>query len=379
MKIGFDGKRAANNLTGLGNYSRSLLGQLAQLFCQNQYFVYTPKIKKKPQITSFFESNNLYLRLPSPNSLKFMWRSFGVKKQLLQDKIELFHGLSQEIPVGLCAEKIKTVVSIHDLIYLRFPQYYKPIDRYIYHKKSEYACKNSDRIVAISERTKKDIMEYYGIPEGKIEVIYQSCDDAFKVLQPAEAKIAVREKYDLPENYLLNVGTIEPRKNLLLLIKALQNINSDFKLVVVGKQQAYARQVKAEIERLKLEDRVIFLEGVPFEDLPLIYQMATVFIYPSLYEGFGIPVIEALFSNIPVIAATGSCLEEAGGPSSIYVSPSDHNELAKQVNRVLADKNLQKSMQTNGLKYAQQFDNRLLAKQMMDCYLNTLNGKFESC
>ncbi|MEJ5962700.1 glycosyltransferase family 4 protein [Pedobacter immunditicola] len=377
MNIGFDGKRAANNLTGLGNYSRSLLAQLARLFHQNQYFVYTPKISKKPQITAFFDSHKLQLRLPSPNTLKFMWRSFGIRKQLLQDKIELFHGLSQEIPVGLRAENIKSVVTIHDLIYLRYPQYYKPIDRYIYHKKSEFACKNSDRIVAISERTKKDIMEFYGIPEKRIEVIYQSCDDSFKILHTPESKKQVKEYYGLPDKYILNVGTIEPRKNLLLIIEALQTIDSNYKLVIVGKHRPYVEKVKAAIARLKLEDRIIFLEGVPFEDLPLIYQMATVFIYPSFYEGFGIPVIEALFSKIPVVAATGSCLEEAGGPDSIYVSPTDANALSLQVNKLLSNKDLQQKMQESGLQFVQQFDNEILAKQMMDCYMNTLNGKFE--
>jgi len=377
MNIGFDGKRAANNLTGLGNYSRSLLAQLAGLFHQNQYFVYTPKISKKPQITAFFESQRLQLKLPAPNSLKFMWRSFGIRKQLLEDKIDLFHGLSQEIPLGLRAVNIKSVVTIHDLIYLRYPQYYKPIDRYIYHKKSEYACKNSDRIVAISERTKKDIMEFYGIPENRIEVIYQSCDDSFKIHHSAKSSNRVRAKFGLPEKYILNVGTIESRKNLLLLIEALPTIDSAYKLVVVGKHRPYVEKVKAAIARLKLEDRVIFLEGVPFEDLPMIYQMATVFIYPSLYEGFGIPIIEALYAKVPVVAATGSCLEEAGGPDSIYVSPTDANDLAAQVNKILDDEDLQKKMKENGLKFVQQFDNKSLAKQMMDCYINTLNHKFE--
>jgi glycosyltransferase involved in cell wall biosynthesis len=379
MNIGFDGKRAANNLTGLGNYSRSLLAQLQQLFDQNQYFVYTPKISKNQQIVSFFEAHLLHLRFPLRNAVKLMWRSFGIKKQLLEDKIDLFHGLSQEIPVGLNYLNIKSVVTIHDLIYLRFPKYYKAIDRYIYHKKSEYACKNSDRIVAISERTKEDIIAYYGIAEDKIEVIYQSCDDSFKKEYAAEAKTAVREKYDLPQHYILNVGTIEPRKNLLLLIKALKDINSTYKLVVIGKQQPYAKQIKAAIDRLKLNDRVIFMENIKFQDLPLIYQMATLFVYPSLYEGFGIPVIEALYSGVPVIAATGSCLEEAGGPGSIYVSPVNAEELSVQVNRVLADGNLQETMREQGLAYVQQFDNELLAKQMMDCYLKTLNSKFASC
>ncbi|WP_432712059.1 glycosyltransferase family 4 protein [Pedobacter sp.] len=379
MNIGFDGKRAANNLTGLGNYSRSLLAQLVQLFDQNQYFVYTPKVSKSPRITGFFKSLPLNLKLPLRNSIKLMWRSFGIKKQLVQDHIDLFHGLSQEIPVGLAPLKIKSVVTIHDLIYLRFPEYYNAVDRYIYNRKSEYACKNSDRIVAISERSKKDIIEFYGVPADKIEVIYQSCDESFKKIYPQDIREKVLAQYDLPAKYILNVGTIEPRKNLLLLIKALPHIDATYKLVVVGKQKAYAKLVKAEIAHLKLEDRVIFLENIPFQDLPVIYQLSSLFVYPSLYEGFGIPIIEALYGNVPVIAATGSCLEEAGGAASIYIAPDNAEALTFQVNKVLADPALQQHMKAEGLKYVQQFDDQLLAKKMMDCYLNTLNGKFASC
>jgi glycosyltransferase involved in cell wall biosynthesis len=374
MNIGFDGKRAANNLTGLGNYSRALIAQLLTFFPQNHYFVYTPKVKDKPQIAAFFKAQAVRLKLPLPGAIKLLWRSFGIKKQLYQDQIDLFHGLSQEIPIGLSASaNVKTVVTIHDLIYRRYPQYYKAVDRYIYNRKSEYACVHSDRIVAISERTRHDIIEYYHIDPEKIEVIYQSCDDSFKQSAPLATRIAVAEKYKLPDKFLLIVGTIEPRKNLLLLIKALPNIDKDFKLVVVGKPQAYATMVKQALEKLGLTDRVIFLEGLPFADLPSIYQLARVFIYPSLYEGFGIPIIEALYSGTPVIAATGSCLEEAGGPHSIYISPYNAEELALQVNRVLENKVLQAQMIEKGLQYVQRFDNEILAKQLMACYLKTIN------
>lgn len=373
MNIGFDGKRAANNLTGLGNYSRSLIAQLAGFFPQNQYFVYTPKVKDKPQIAAFFKSHAVHLKLPLSGAIKLLWRSFGIKKQLYQDQIELFHGLSQEIPIGIAASQLKTVVTMHDLIYLRYPQYYKAIDRYIYNLKSEYACKNSDRIIAISERTKQDIIEYYHIDPNKIEVIYQSCDDSFKQSASIAAKVEVAERYKLPGNFLLIVGTIEPRKNLMLLIKALPSINLDYKLVVIGKQQAYANLVKQELEKLGLAHRVIFLEGLPFQDLPLIYQLATLFVYPSLYEGFGIPIIEALYSGTPVIAATASCLEEAGGPDSIYVAPDNAEELAVQVNRVLENTDLRAQMIQKGLQYVQRFDNEILAKQLMACYLKTIN------
>ena len=370
MNIGFDGKRAANNLTGLGNYSRSLILQLSEFFHQNHYFVYTPKVKVSAQINSFFASHNIHLKLPRATRFSSLWRSFGIKKQLEKDNITVFHRLSGEIPFGMDHSPVKTVVTIHDLIYLHFPAQYKLIDRTIYNFKSKYACKHADHIIAISEQTKNDIIHYYGTDPDKIQVIYQSCDDSFKELADHEKKDQVREKYNLPAQYILNVGTIEPRKNLLLIIKSLPAVPAHIKLVVVGKQQPYAEQVKAEISRLNLQHRVIFLKDIPFADLPVIYQLASVFIYPSFYEGFGIPIIEAMYSKVPVVAATGSCLEEAGGPDSVYIDPNNATELSGAINSVLLNPVLAKQMKDKGLVYVQKFDANHLASQLMDTYLN---------
>ncbi|WP_442590328.1 glycosyltransferase family 4 protein [Pedobacter sp. AW31-3R] len=370
MNFGFDGKRAANNQTGLGNYSRALILQLSAFFHQNQYFVYTPKVKQSRQISAFLEDPIIQLKLPENSLLPFLWRSFTIKKQLLKDQISIYHGLSNEIPFGLRSSKIKTVVTIHDLIFFRFPSNYKFIDRLIYNFKSKYACKNADLIIAISERTKQDIIEFYHTNPEKIKVVYQTCDDSFKQIVPQEYKENVRLKYELPEKYILNVGTIEPRKNLLLLVKALPEISADFKLVVVGKKKAYAKEVMAEIENLGLTERVIFLKDIPFSDLPSIYQLATVFSYPSFYEGFGIPIIEALYGGIPVVATTGSCLEEAGGPDSIYVDPNDAEALANAINRIIADPSLAYHMKEKGQAYVRQFNTDRVAAQLMDAYIN---------
>jgi glycosyltransferase involved in cell wall biosynthesis len=367
MNIGFDGKRAANNLTGLGNYSRSLIGQLAQFFPQNQYFVYTPKIKDRPQIKAFFNLQNVRFVLPS-SSFNFLWRTLRIKKQLLSDKIDLYHGLSHEIPLGLKQIGVPSIVTIHDLIFLKFPHYFGRIDRFIYTLKSRYACVNADKIVAISEQTKKDIISFFDIDEDKIEVVYQSCDDSFKTPVSNAFKQQVKEKLSLPAQYILTVGTIEARKNLVTLIKALANVSADYKLVVVGKETAYKLLVLNEIENLSLKDRVIFLKDVPFNELPAVYQMASVFIYPSFYEGFGIPIIEALYAQVPVIAATGSCLEEAGGTGSLYINPEDPKELAGTINRVLNDGQLQAEMKQKGLSYVQRFNSDKIASDMMTVY-----------
>ena len=372
MKIGFDGKRAANNLTGLGNYSRSLITQLAEFFPQNQYFVYSPKIKEHAQIRHFLTSKGIESRLPDQPGL--FWRTSGIKKQLLKDNIDLFHGLSHEIPLRIQNSGIRSIVTIHDLIFLKFPQYFGRVDRLIYKLKARYSCRHADKIVAISECTKRDIIEFFHTDPDKIEVIYQSCDDSFKSPSSAQTKQEVRIRHTLPSKYILNVGTIETRKNLLTLIKALPQIHADYQLVVVGKSTAYADLVRDEIANLGLKNRVHFLQNVPFDELPSIYQMADAFVYPSLYEGFGIPIIEALYSGIPVIAATGSCLEEAGGENSLYVSPFDEIALSAAINKVLNDPTLAGHMKTRGLEYVQKFNTGVIAGDLMKVYTQVLSS-----
>ncbi|RYE57292.1 MAG: glycosyltransferase family 1 protein, partial [Sphingobacteriales bacterium] len=311
-------------------------------------------------------------------SSSFLWRTIGTKKQLLTDKIDLFHGLSHEIPIGLKQIGLPSIVTVHDLIFLKFPQYFGLIDRFIYTLKCRYACKHADKIIAISEQTKKDIVSFFNIDDRNIEVVYQSCDESFKTPINDALKAQVKAKFALPDHYILNVGTIETRKNLLLLIKALKDVPEDYKLVVVGKETPYKRLVLEEITRLLLKDRVIFLQNVPFNELPAIYQMASIFIYPSFYEGFGIPIIEALYSAVPVIAATGSCLEEAGGPDSLYINPNNPTELADTINRVLEDQELQTEMKQKGLSYVQRFKDDLIANQMMEVYKNVLANKLNT-
>ena len=365
MKIGFDGKRAANNLTGLGNYSRSLIFQLAKHFPNNEYHVYTPKTKDHPQISSFFETPSITLQRANKG---FLWRSFGILKQLQSDHISLYHGLSQELPFGISTSGMASIVTIHDLIYIRFPHYFPFIDRQIYRFKGQYACKHADGIIAISERTRQDLIELFNVPAEKIKVIYQSCDDSFKTPFESKRLQEIKRKYELPDCFILNVGTIEERKNQLLLVKAMNALPQDCQLILIGKQQAYAAKVHAEIERLGLKDRVRFLKDVSFMDLPGIYQLAKVFAYPSIYEGFGIPIIEALYSGVPVIAATGSCLEEAGGPDSMYVQPNDVEAMSSALNHLLNSPETCRKMVDKGLTFVQKFNNDAIANQLMTYY-----------
>jgi glycosyltransferase involved in cell wall biosynthesis len=369
MRLGFDGKRVIQNFTGLGNYSRFILNILTRNFPENSYLVYTSKTPDKDQRNKL---DKLEFRHPKKKKFASLWRTFSIVKDLKRDNVSLYHGLSNEIPAGLAKAGIASVVTIHDLIFLRFPQYYRFIDRNIYKIKFRYACRNADYIIAISEQTKRDIISYFNVPEEKIRVIYQNCGEGFHEKLSAEAKEQIRSMYKLPKRYLLNVGTIEPRKNLMLIAKALKSV-PDIHLVVVGKSTPYTIQVKNQLESDGLSHRVHFLTGVKTSDLPAIYQLADVFIYPSKFEGFGIPVVEALHSGIPVIAATGSCLEEAGGPSSYYIDPEDDKQLAEYINLILNNPDIATEMVKQGSDYVKRFDDKNIASDLIALYQKAIN------
>jgi len=375
MRIGFEAKRVFRNFTGLGNYSRAIVRILAKKYPKNQYILYTPSQDSKISVLLKKDFSNISIKEAPGKFLKSLWRILWITKDLRKDKIDLFHGLSNELPLNIKKAGIPSVVTIHDLIFLRFPQYYKFIDRKIYEYKFRKACENANRIIAISHQTKNDIVEHFNIDASKIDIVYQGCDPVFAELKDQVSLISIKDKYELPDNFLLCVGTVETRKNQLLIIKALAHISKDINLVIVGRPTSYKTEIQDFLSyHPHLAKRVIFLEKVPFEDLPLIYQCASIFVYPSRIEGFGIPIIEALTSSIPVIAATGSCLEEAGGPSSLYIHPDDDIALAEAISRINSDNVLREKMIAEGITYIKNFSEETIAKNLMNVYLKTLEN-----
>ncbi len=372
MKIGFDAKRAYHNYTGLGNYSRDLISSLLKCYPLDEYHLYSPKENKNKRLFFLKEYVNVFSHFPKSywnKKFKSFWRSLFLERYLLQDKIEIYHGLSNEIPKRKKGGGIKYVVTIHDLIFKRFPDTYKVIDRNIYDRKFKYAALNSDKIIAISEQTKRDIVSFYGVSPHKIEVVYQSCHENFKKKYKHSTKEAVRVKYNLPESFLLNVGTIETRKNLEALIESIPLMENTLPIVVIGGKTDYYEFILTKIKELKIpKSRVVFLENVSITELPVIYQLATLFVYPSIFEGFGIPIIEALYSGIPVITTKGGCFSEAGGQFSLYVDTQNYLELAEAIDKLLLDEKRQKKMIIEGEKYVKKFDSQIITQQLHELY-----------
>ncbi len=366
MKIGFDAKRAYHNRTGLGNYSRDLVRILNEFYPENQYYLYNPKPKKIDRLPS---SKCVNEKLPEGKFWKkfsSIWRQIAVAKQAKKDGVTFFHGLSGEIPKGLKKHGIKSVVTIHDLIFMRYPKLYSYFDRKIHFSKFLYAAQNADKIIAISEQTKKDIIQYLNVPAEKITVIYQGCNDAFKIKRSDEEKIKLKQKYNLPETFLLNVGTIEERKNALSIVKALQHI--DVPLVIVGRKTKYYQQIQDFISKNTLKNQVLFLEGLTLDELATIYQLATIFIYPSIFEGFGIPIIEALYSNTPVITSKGGVFPEAGGEATVYIDPYNEEEMVQAINLLLTSKEKREEIARKGQIFVQKFNDSNIAKNIMKVY-----------
>ncbi|MBB6612360.1 glycosyltransferase family 4 protein [Pontibacter sp. Tf4] len=356
MKIGFDAKRAFTNTSGLGNYSRFTISALAELFPDNEYVLYTPR---RNELFRDQYSGYSSVRVVEPQGawkkLSSVWRVFKLASTVKQQRLDIFHGLSNELPANIRNNVGGAVVTIHDVIYLRYPNLFKPADRLIYDKKFRSACKQAHRIVAISEQTKNDIVEFFGTDPAKIEVIYQDCDPVFHEACDTAMLATIKQNYKLPDKYLLCVGTVEPRKNQLNLLKAWHAAGTDLDLVFIGKQTKYADSLKAYIAQHKLETRVHFMPYIPFRELPAFYQLATVFAYPSIFEGFGIPIVEALNSGVPVITSKGSCFSEAGGEAAIYIDPDNVQELASAIGRVGQSEALRQQMIQQGYRHALKF------------------------
>lgn len=362
MRIGYDAKRYFLNKTGLGNYSRDLLRILEENYPKYEYIKYTPSVKD-----TWIHDNSIKLPIGQLNNLlPSLWRNKWIVKDLIRDNIEIFHGLSGEIPQGLKKTNIKSIVTVHDLIFLKFPALYHPIDRYLYNNKFRYAVNNADQIVAISQQTKRDIVQFYNIDPEKIQVIYQGCHPAFKQQKTQQEKEDIRIKYNLPEKFLLNVGSIEARKNALQIVKAVENI--DIPLLIIGKETKYSNQIRQYIEQKGLQNRIFILQGFTMEELATILAMAEVFIYPSKYEGFGIPIIEALYSSTPVITTNSGVFPEAAGPFSYYVNPENVEEIGYAINTILSNETMKNEMIQKGLEFVQKFNDDTLAKQWNKLY-----------
>jgi glycosyltransferase involved in cell wall biosynthesis len=342
MIIGYDGKRAYQNKTGLGNYIRSLLPVLAEYYPDEKYVLFAPEqtslfdVTAIPQADAVFPSGDFYKTLPA------VWRRYGMVKAIRDYGVDIYHGVSNELPNGIGRSGAKTVVTVHDIIFERFPETYHFDERYVHRWKIKYACRVADAVIAISEQTKNDLVELYKVPAEKISVVYQSCNPIFQRLVSNEEKLDIKKQYDLPDKYFLFVSSIAPRKNLIAVCKALVALKDQMQipLVVIGNGKKEKEEAKIFMEANGVAQLLILLNEKPESkesrfttaaDFPAIYQQALALVYPSIFEGFGAPLLEALWSGLPVISSNASCLPEVGGDAALYFEPHDISTLSQHL------------------------------------------------
>ena len=369
--LGFDAKYANAEIDGIGSYCRFVARAIATAYPENTYLrLYTPielpnadykALAEMPNVESMEPDGALWRRLNR------LWRWWHVSKDAKRGDVELYHGLSNSLPYGLARRGIRSVVTIHDLRFIRYPNHFNIIDRILREFMMRSACRRADRIIAASETTKRDLRKLLRVNPEKIDVVYQGCDTRYSEEISDEQVAAVREKYQLPKNYILNVGEIEERKNIGLIIEALAELPENIELVVAGKQTSYTKRLKRRIKSLGVEKRVHF-RNVAQNDKPALYKGADIFVYPSHFEGFAVEILEALSVGVPVIATRGSSLEEAGGNKTIYVSPRDCGEMVDAIELILANEDLRQQMISAGKRHTRHFRSEVTAYGIMKCY-----------
>lgn len=373
IAIGYDATHIGQDRTGLASYGRTLLNGIAAIG-RFELRVYGQSKSMQPMQSQLIRRENL-LCAPWHTALEGTpWADRSKVKQLSADGVRLFHSLDGQLPRRLDQADIRIVVTVHDLIAMAHPEFYTPSEAKQFARRIQRVMAGADSIVASSECTKRDICQLADIDTRKVHVIYQSCSPRFTE-EPTPSKMwQVRDKYVLPDRYILHVGKLDERKNVLQAVRALHYLPDDVSLVIVGRQTPYSDQLHDYVLQNRMHSRVQMLHNVPNDDLPPLYRMADCFVYPSRYEGFALPIVEAVSQGLPVVACTGSSLEETGGPDNLYVAPDDEKALAHAITEVLFGAPGRQQRIERSRRYISRFETADMIQSYANLYQEILNA-----
>lgn len=368
MRIGIDISTLTKSPDGVNCYLLNLVEHLSLIDGENSYFLYTNRRinLRIPRVN--IKNNNFVLR-QSNNSHRLIWMQCQLPFLLKKDRIDVLHSPCYNTPL---VSGVPSVVTVHDASSSLFPEQFVLKHRFVYSTLVPLSAKKASRIIAVSEHTKQDIIKLFKISESKIDTIHEGVNKTFYPRRNDEVD-SVKHRYNIEGNYVLFVGTLQPRKNLVYCIKAFNLLNMEYKLVIAGKKGWFYDNIFRTVRQLNLVSQVVFLGHVPEEDLPLLYSGASLFVFPSLYEGFGLPPLEAMACGAPVIASDTSCFPEILDKSAVLVDPHNVRQFADEMSKILLDRQLRKKMTSLGLERVKQFNWEKTARETLKTYSEASN------
>ena len=373
MRIGINASKVFDVHTGVGRYTSNLCSSILETGSKKDYYFYTPGRIGNTIMTDI--EGTLLEKPGTPiqnNTLRILWEQIVLPIYSRKDRLDLFHYTDHAL--SLLSRKCPIIITVHDIAYIRFPDLLNKA-RQVYKKYILMeSIKRASIIIADSYSTKRDIVEFFGINGKKIKVVHLGVESRFRPVSNVEE---YRLKNKLPSKMILNVGTLEPRKNVVTLMKAFKKLMEKdvdgYKLVIAGDKGWLYEQIFNEVEHSDLKKEILFLGVVKDEDLPMLYNCADIFVYPSLYEGFGLPPLEAMACGIPVITSNTSSLPEVIGDAGIMVDPTDVNSLCEAMHSVLTNKKLWQHMSNKGLERSKLFSWDNTVKQILKIYDEALS------
>jgi glycosyltransferase involved in cell wall biosynthesis len=364
MRIAIDARKLHDY--GIGTYVRNLLRQLARQDHDTEFVLLCHEVDC-PTLAALGENFRAVREPARPYSAREQW---SVPMDLRRERVALFHAPHYVLPPLVSCRK---VVTIHDVIHLMFPQYLPNRLAWAYARTFLWAATHqADRVLTVSETSKRDILRFFPIPSDKITVIYNGIDERFWTTPPEDQVTRVRERYQLDDPFVLYAGNIKPHKNLERLIDAFYRLRrdgfADLKLLIIGDEISKYATLRRAVHRYKLHKHVRFFGFVTDEMLAILYRLADAFVFPSLYEGFGLPPLEAMASGTPVVTSNVSSLPEVAGDAALLIDPYDPDAIAGGLRLVLTDQTLRAELKARGLARAREFSWERSVARVRDIY-----------
>ena len=374
MRIGIDGKVLTLRAGGTGRYAinltRALLKAAAAPHSGLEFVIFTGPQTSSSVLEEFrgtFDECFLGLKSSVIRSLAL------IPAALRRMQIDIFHGLDH-VGIPLVGRTGRYVVTVHDIIPLILPQTFTPRHRMVVRMALTQVRRKADLVITPSQAVKRDVVQHLGVHEDRVAVTLHGCEARFQPVADEASLRAVMARYDLPPCYVLALGNLEPRKNLTTLLQAFARlrqsaeVDPEIQLVLAGARGWLEKPIFRTVRSLGLENVVCFPGFIEDDDLPAVYHGAAVFVFPSLYEGFGLPVIEAMACGVPVISSNTSSMPEVAGGAAVLVDPLDADQMAAAIVRVLGDEALRDSLRQQGIARARQFSWEAAARQTLDLY-----------